>query len=126
VQVSDFGLSRTVQGDDAIQTRTHGTVTHMPPELLMQGTMSKAVDVYSFGVICWEMLMGHRPFSGMTQSQVSRGLVGCEFTVEEIVPIVGTLCLSVYKTLMHGSKDRHDPAFTYSTACQIKCFSIRL
>ena len=30
-------------------------VTHMPPELLSEGRLSKAADVYSFGVMLWEM-----------------------------------------------------------------------
>jgi serine/threonine protein kinase len=48
--VSDFGLSRSVADEDGvIATRCYGTVTHMPPELLLEGRMSKAADVYSFG-----------------------------------------------------------------------------
>lgn len=46
------------------------TVTHMPPELLLQGQMSKKVDVYSWGVLLWEMYCGCRPFAGMSHSQV--------------------------------------------------------
>lgn len=42
----------------------------MPAELLLNGHMSKAVDVYSFGVIVWEMYCGSRPFAGMSHSQV--------------------------------------------------------
>ena len=30
-------------------------VTHMPPELIVDGKMSKAVDVYAYGVILWEL-----------------------------------------------------------------------
>ena len=33
----------------------HLQVTHMPPELLSEGRLSKAADVYSFGVMLWEM-----------------------------------------------------------------------
>ena len=31
---------------------THGTTMYMPPELLLHGELSFAVDVYSFGVLC--------------------------------------------------------------------------
>ena len=74
--MSDFGLSRTVgpegEGGDegVVATRTYGTVTHLAPELLLQGRMSRAADVYSFGVVLWEMLQGGRPFPGLTHSQV--------------------------------------------------------
>ena len=30
-------------------------VTHMPPELLSEGQMSKAADVYAMGVMMWEV-----------------------------------------------------------------------
>jgi serine/threonine protein kinase len=51
--VADFGLSRVLEGVDQIQTHTFGTVTHMPPEMLVEGHMTKASDVYAFGVIMW-------------------------------------------------------------------------
>ena len=44
-QVSDFGLSRIHIGERTIATQTYGTVTHMPPELLSEGRLSKAADV---------------------------------------------------------------------------------
>ena len=39
-------------------TRTYGTVTHMSPELLLEGRLSKAADVYSFGVLLWQVRGG--------------------------------------------------------------------
>jgi serine/threonine protein kinase len=70
-QVADFGLSR-VLSQEAISTGTFGTVTHMPPELLTTGRLSKSVDVYAFGVLLWEMCTGKRPWAGMMQMQVRR------------------------------------------------------
>ncbi len=45
MQVSDFGLSRIHIGEKTVATQTYGTVTHMPPELLSEGRLSKAADV---------------------------------------------------------------------------------
>jgi serine/threonine protein kinase len=90
-QVSDFGLARQLSTEaPVIQTRSYGTVTHMPPELLMKGVMSMAVDVYSWGVVAWEMFMGHRPYSGMSHSQV-RGFCrgGGQGLLEEGVALLG-------------------------------------
>lgn len=47
-QVGDFGMSR-FQEAIAVNTTTYGTVTHMPPELLMEGKLTKAADVWAFG-----------------------------------------------------------------------------
>ena len=39
-----------VQESAAVNTMTFGTVTHMPPELLMDGKLTKAADVWAFGM----------------------------------------------------------------------------
>lgn len=57
VQVADFGLSRQASSS-TVDTDTYGTVTHMPPELLMEGKLTKSADVYAFGVLLWEMYTG--------------------------------------------------------------------
>ena len=53
LQVGDFGLARAAAG--AISTATFGTVSHMSPELMADGLLTKAADVWSFGVMCWEL-----------------------------------------------------------------------
>ena len=63
MQVADFGLSR--QAGDSVDTDTYGTVTHMPPELLMEGKLTKSADVYAFGVLLWEMYTGEVMLSSM-------------------------------------------------------------
>lgn len=68
-KVADFGLSRVVN-DGTIRTETFGTATHMPPELLTKGLCSKAIDVYAYGVLLWEMWNARRAWGGMHQLQV--------------------------------------------------------
>lgn len=70
-KVSDFGLSKFMSPMKTHHsTRSHGTITHMPPEMLKSGTLTKAVDVYSFGVILWELLTGKSPFQGLNHYQI--------------------------------------------------------
>jgi serine/threonine protein kinase len=35
-----------------------GTMTHMAPETLTKGHISKASDVYAFGILMWELYSG--------------------------------------------------------------------
>merc|ERR1711957_404480 len=58
-KIADFGLARVLDsGMTGINTATLGTVTHMPPELFSidEGSLTKKVDVYAFGVITWQLL----------------------------------------------------------------------
>eukprot|EP00798_Chlamydomonas_sp_ICE-L_P020512 gene20512-27302_t len=55
-KLTDFGFARILQdGSDHVNTKSFGTVTHMPPELLEHGTMSPPTDVFSMAMVMWEM-----------------------------------------------------------------------
>ena len=79
-KVTDFGLSRTLGGQDV--TKTVGTVSHMPPELLTSGVLSKAGDVYSFGVMLWELYTGKRAWDKSSQAQVIFAITCKNVTLE--------------------------------------------
>eukprot|EP00879_Flechtneria_rotunda_P001352 GHRR01001502.1.p1 GENE.GHRR01001502.1~~GHRR01001502.1.p1 ORF type:complete len:1180 (+),score=462.14 GHRR01001502.1:255-3794(+) len=69
-KVADFGLARTLNHTSKVVTKTYGTITHMPPETLEHGLASKAADVYSFGVLLWQMVTGSRAWAGMSHMAV--------------------------------------------------------
>ncbi len=68
-KISDFGLSRLCTSAE-IETKTSGTVTHAPPELLSDGHLSQAGDVFAFGVLLWEMWHSRHAWSGLLPYQV--------------------------------------------------------
>lgn len=72
-KVNDFGLSAVMGGADAVRRSCRlGTVTHMPPEVVQHGTLSKATDVWSFGMIVLEMVTGQRAYMGLHYGQIIR------------------------------------------------------
>lgn len=98
--MADFGLAQLVGVDEYVRTSTYGTVTHMPPELLREGKVSQAVDVYSFGVLLWSMMAGTRPWVGLGHLGVIEKVVEerCALRWPEHTPpsmrMLGTACLA--------------------------------
>ncbi|KAG2495018.1 hypothetical protein HYH03_006950 [Edaphochlamys debaryana] len=64
-KVTDFGLSHVIPpNENSIRTDSWGSVAYMSPEAFA-GSLSRAADVWAFGVILHEMLTGQRPFEGL-------------------------------------------------------------
>jgi eukaryotic-like serine/threonine-protein kinase len=72
IKVADFGLARAQSA--AGHTRTGlliGTVSYVPPEQVTGGSTGPGGDVYSAGVMLFELLTGRLPFTGDTPLSVA-------------------------------------------------------
>ncbi|CAK0843031.1 unnamed protein product [Prorocentrum cordatum] len=68
-KVCDFGMSRLTK-DGPINTNVLGTITHMPPELLMDNLLAPVADVWAFGIIGWETYYGKKIYCGKSPPQI--------------------------------------------------------
>lgn len=77
IKIGDFGLSRLLKGGRKFVTANveSGTPEWMAPEVLRTEGGSDKSDVYSYGVVLWEVLTGEAPWENMHPMQVV-GAVG--------------------------------------------------
>ncbi len=74
VKVADFGLAHAVEADPSAASRTGvmmGTVAYCPPEQISRGCTDQRSDVYSAGVVLFELLTGETPYVGESAMAVA-------------------------------------------------------
>lgn len=64
VRVTDFGIASVVSDRNRQTTGLLGTPQYMAPELISHGQTTPAADIYSAGVMLYELLAGRTPFAG--------------------------------------------------------------
>jgi len=69
VIISDFGLSKFVRPSELMKMPC-GTLAYVAPEVLRNKGYTKAVDIWSIGVIFYLMLRGGLPFDGKSKADV--------------------------------------------------------
>ena len=86
VKILDFGLAKSLQESDADVTRaveealtvagtTLGTVAYMSPEQLRAEPLDVRTDLFSLGLVLYEMATGQRAFPGNTSAVVAAGIL---------------------------------------------------
>ena len=73
VKVTDFGIAQAVASEDHLAEAgsVMGTATYFSPEQAEGASVDGRSDVYSLGVVLYEMLVGRPPFIGATPLEVS-------------------------------------------------------
>ena len=126
VKVLDFGLAKLLAGPDEFSDGTSlvgaeslpgltttgslmGTPLYMAPELLRRGKASRSSDIYSFGVLAYEILGGKPPFQG----RLDEVLTGHLKTPPLPLPLPPRVWQSLWATL------QKDPARRPNTAGEV-------
>jgi tetratricopeptide (TPR) repeat protein len=79
VRIADFGLAK-ITGEARMTRAGHavGTVAYMSPEQLRGEEVDARTDVWSLGVVLYEMLTGALPFHGTTEHSLAYAIVNGE------------------------------------------------
>jgi len=71
----DFGLSRQLEHRESDEQSRAGTLPYMAPERLISGKVDQRSDLFSLGVIIFQMITGHLPFRGKTIGEMSKSIL---------------------------------------------------
>ncbi|XP_022136159.1 serine/threonine-protein kinase STY46 isoform X2 [Momordica charantia] len=74
VKVADFGVAR-VKSQSGVMTAETGTYRWMAPEVIEHKPYDHKADVFSFGIVLWELLTGKLPYEFLTPLQAAVGVV---------------------------------------------------
>jgi serine/threonine protein kinase len=68
VKLCDFGLSKIYDHFQQLQTNSSSTCFWMAPEFIMDGLFTDKADIYSYGILMWEVMMRDtKPFKGIKE-----------------------------------------------------------
>nr|XP_016458762.1 PREDICTED: uncharacterized protein LOC107782390 isoform X3 [Nicotiana tabacum] len=96
-KIGDLGLSKVKQ-HTLVSGGVRGTLPWMAPELLSGKTkVTEKIDVYSFGIVMWELLTGDEPYADMHCASIIGGIVN-----NTLRPQIPTWCDPEWKALMES------------------------
>jgi len=110
VKITDFGIARAAGGSQLEEDGSvFGTPPYMAPEQLLGYEVDARCDVFSLGVVLYEMLTGERPFGGRTAREIARRTLGGELKpISSFAPEVpAALCRVVEHSMERETGARH-------------------
>ncbi|KAK9060622.1 hypothetical protein SSX86_021328 [Deinandra increscens subsp. villosa] len=94
IKIADFGVARIEVQTEGMTPET-GTYRWMAPEMIQHRPYTQKVDVYSFGIVLWELITGMLPFQNMTAVQAAFAVVN-----KGVRPTIPPDCLPVLCEIM--------------------------
>lgn len=110
VKIMDFGLARVLGEEHITKTGTTlGTTAYMSPEQLRGSEINQQSDIWSFGVILYELFAGELPFQGMYEPAIMYAI-----TEEDPIPIgkfvsdiPESIAITIERCLKKNVEDRY-------------------
>ena len=112
VKVTDFGIARMMSKGNTLTKEALGSVHYISPEQAKGGRVDNRSDIYSLGVVMYEMMSGRPPYDGDSPVSVAiqhiNGGAPMPSTLNPNIP--GGLEQIIMKAMAHETAERYDSA----------------
>lgn len=80
VKLLDFGIAKASEGMDHTRTGLlKGKIAYMSPEQCRQERLDRRSDVFSLGVVGYQLLTGKKPFQGTSELATMQAIISCRY-----------------------------------------------
>ncbi len=108
VKIMDFGLAKIGKGSQVTKLGTTiGTIAYMSPEQTRGESLDQRTDIWSFGVVLYEMLTGGQPFKGAYDQAIIYSILNEQ---PEFTNIPEPLSYILQKAIAKSPADRYQTA----------------
>jgi serine/threonine-protein kinase len=120
VKVMDFGIARVVESNMTATGSVLGTPAYMSPEQVTGQKVDGRSDVFSLGVVLFELLTGSRPFPGATPTEMMFAIVQKQPLIASTVGAARQVSVEwdpiVLKALAKETENRYQSAIELAEA----------
>jgi TPR repeat protein/tRNA A-37 threonylcarbamoyl transferase component Bud32 len=120
LKVMDFGVAKLDTGESAQWGSPIGTLSHMSPEQLAGQPVDRRSDLFSCGVLLYQLLTGEAPFGGSMASVIQKVLYQDPVPPSMVAPgVPAVLDPVVQRALAKRPAERHDSARALAVALEV-------
>ncbi len=120
LQVMDFGVAKLDISEFALWGSPVGTLSHMSPEQLAGQSVDRRSDLFSCGVVLYQLLTGEAPFSGSTASVIQKVLYQDPLPPSLVWPgLPRVLDAVAQRALAKRPVERYDSARAFAVALEV-------
>ena len=107
IRILDFGLSK-ILGPYEKCDEPYGTLTYCAPEIIVDEPYSKAVDLWSLGIMTYLMVSGKLPFNSEDENEIARQVVYDEpdYSRNPVWKNISTECKDFIKRLLNKDQNK--------------------
>ena len=80
-KISDFGLSKVLENENDNMKTICGTPLYMAPEIIIDKTYTNKIDLWSIGIIFFEILFHKYPYSGNTHNELLTNIISSSVSI---------------------------------------------